>query len=819
VSIASLELQRAHPHLLANRMMEIIRAEAMKGCQAKICPYVVELEPPFAPPSRWADEVRPVDHVPAIRAPAPTKRDWIRSGVWISPNSKFDWSASERFLKLIPNASNRIAVELFGNREAIHVQILCHREDFQVLDIAFRSQFPESRLRQVATGGISTIPDESWQDIVFHDYFPPPPYSHRFTQPRELRVSPYSAVLVAISQVPTDSWGLYQVVYQRTAAGHNWHHNIEYLRDLEFRSKTLDSSTPQQRYPLQSPSADLHHEADEVEEKAHNDKPILCVALRTAVIGLAPNRGTLLDQISVGTELFRHGGQPLVVLNELDYCNFVPSDAFRDMFVLGTVHRPGFLANSLELASMAHLPPATIAEESGAPLELLDPLTPTDALQHGTQIGVSNMAGEEVPVAIPPEHRLTHVQLVGRSGKGKSTLMESMILQDIEIGHGVVVIDPHGPLVQRIMQLIPPNDVERTIYVNPGDANWIPLWNPLAADEPDTFGTIADDIVQAFKAFVDGWGDRLEHLLRHAILALLHLPGTCLQDVYDLLRKSSKASSHLRKRILAEVDNPVVQSFWSEDFGGYRRADVAPPLHKLGKLLSAGSVARMLSQPECRFSFRDCIRAGQIVLIDISTTPTGIRSVIGCLFLSLLHSEALRRGRDHNRTPFHIYVDEAHRFHTDSLEEILAETRKFDVSMILAHQRFQQFDVKKADALASIGSTVIFNVHGSDARRLHVDLQGRVAIEDLTALPSWEAIARIDTEIVRIKTLPPRQIDSQGEETRSHIIKTSRDRYYANRTEMAQPSFRTNRRESASSARSPIVVKSSEAEPEYDEFK
>jgi len=447
------------------------------------------------------------------------------------------------------------------------------------------------------------------------------------------------------------------------------------------------------------------------------------------------------------------------------------------MFVSGVTYRPGFLANSWELTSLVHIPPPEICEHVSAEMNTLETLPAPPAFSVGTPIGFSVCAGLRQPVCIPPDIRGKHVHLIGRSGMGKSTVIESMVLYDMSHGHGVAVLDPHGRLVQRILGLLPAEYADRVIFIDPGDPDWVPRWNPFRCGSTLGISRIADDLVRAFKSFVTGWGDRLEHLLRHAIFALLHLPGSSLLDVSNLLRSKSDESQLLRAQILKVIDNQVAKLFWRHDFERYSSSDLSPAQHKLSKLLTSGTVSLMLSQSESAFDLREIMDSGKILLVDLSKVGPEVREILGCFVLSLLHLTALSRGTgpDDSRRPFHIYCDEAHRFMTDSMEDMIAETRKFNVSLTLAHQYMSQFNTRKSDALSSVGSTIIFNVDTKDAQHLRKDLQGLVDLENLITLEVGQAIARIGTRVVRLGTVPPLAIPADN--CRDLIITQSHAKY------------------------------------------
>ncbi len=784
-SVEQTLLAYARSDMLAAKARAMVHAEASKGCRPEIASAPVALEPPYQPILPARDRA-PVDPE-ALWTPEPpvVKEDLVRLEVWISPNQPWDWKRSERFLKQRSSAFHRAALEIVGNSEAIRIQILCHKRDAPSLCTTFRAEFEQCELSPAPfdlgfeSGG--------WDTIGFRDYHPTPPYSHLLTRPDELRTTLYAPIIQALASIPAPGVGLYQVVFAAVPPEHDWHRNVQALLDLEFTIKLMGGLSNPQRYSQQAPSGDLKQMAADAETKAHDDKPFFAVALRVAAIGVEHAQDVLACLASF-KNLIQNGGRPLNELAETDYAALLSRDQIRDMFTLGLTHRSGFLANSWELTSLVHVPPIALAEPRRLPMVPLETLPPDPSLAVGTPIGTCLYAGREQHVCIPPALRTSHLHLIGRTRTGKSTLLERMILDDIEQGHGVAVLDPHGTLVQRLLCLISAKHADRVIYADPGDPDRILLWNPLS-QPPAAYidrGRVADDIVSAFKSFVSGWGDRLEHLLRHAIEGVMHLSQGSLFDVSNLLRKRSQGSKALREQILQVTENEVARLFWREDFERYGNADLSPPQHKLSKLLGSGSVSLMLSQPDSAFRLREIMDTGRILLVDLSTIGSETREILGCFMLSLLHLTALSRSdtADADRRPFHIHCDEAHRFLTDALEDLIAETRKFGVGLTLAHQTMSQFGTRKTGALSSVGSTVIFNIDARDAQYLRKDLMGKVDTDDLIGLGLGEAIARIDTEIVRVRTPPP--LDIPANNCRDQIIAASRARYYRPADEVRQ---------------------------------
>jgi len=820
VSIEQTLISHATSHIIAAKARGIIKNEAIKGCHPGLSVFPVSLEPPFTPlwhsstPQDAEDQnLWEPDHILS-------EDEITRLQIWISPEQQFDWNNSELFLKQLQRISGRAAFEVVGNNRAIIFTFLTYRFDIPIITAAFYGVYDYCEITSI-NDDVPGLLNNEWQDIRFNDFFPPPPYSHLFTSPNELRSAPLRSLIKILSTLEAPAIGVYQVIFQPVAANHNWHRNVQMLLDFEYTIKLQSGYQLPQRYLQQAPSGDLHQMAGDLETKAHNDKPFFAVGLRLGMINGGEHSGSYLDSLSTVVGMFQHGGRPLSSINESDYQRVVNPTQFEILFKSAITHRSGFLLNSQELTSLIHLPPLHSQENRPIPIELLETLPVRESnLAEGTWIGVCEYAGDSVKVCLPDDVRKRHNHLIGRSGTGKSTTQEHMILSDIEKNQGVAVLDPHGDLVERLLCLIPEHQVDRIIYFDPGDPNWIPIWNPLERIPGQDIGRTAENIVQAIQSFVDqrGWGDRLEHLLRNMVFSLIHLPNGTFLDIANLFQNKSEDAKALRDEILQVIENETVRRFWRYDYEKYGKDDFGPPKNKLSKLLVSESVSLMLSQPDSLFNFRKIMDEGMVLLANLSSIGTMARRILGCFILSLLHLTALSRSTVPiaDRRQFHIHCDEAHRFMTDALEDLIAETRKYGVSLSIAHQYMSQFGKTKTDAISSVGSTVIFNVDNRDAGYLIKDLQKKVKMEDLISLDIGEAVARIGTEIVRFKTRPPLQIPKNH--FRERIIEESRRKYYR-----PAPQVRKQIRRSGDRWEKPFSPLSrfssnSVQEFEYDEF-
>lgn len=780
MEVLAAQVRRSYPTVMAGELEHCLHAEMAKGCTPQLAKHPVDLEPPFEPVGRQLTNPK-ADGVAEL--PQYQRRNGgehvERFRMWIPDKYAFTWDAAERFIKRLQGATGAVGFEIGGNSRQILIELLCQSCDAPLVEGAFK-EFPDCLLT-IAQGTFpAVLPPTRSARIALHDFYPPPPYHHRSTEPVELKASPYGPFALGLAGLPEDNWGFCQILLKPTAYSSNWHGNVAALTDVDFRTKELRDTMSPARYPRPPPSGSLNKMAEDIQTKAHNDKPFYAAAMRLGVWG--PNAEPYLKALSSVASLIQHGTQQLRRVDGQQYLAAIGPFGVEDMLVRGLVYRPGFLVNSRELVSLVHPFSLDVLKEHRGPVATLERLSVRARelmdTEDGTPIGVCEYGDMQQPVCIPPGPRSRHTHIIGRPGMGKSMLMEAMILDDIRKGHGVAVIDPHGDMVERLLRLIGEEHVDRVIHFDPGDPVWIPLWNPLYRRPGQDIDHVADNLVSAMKGIVThGWGERLEHFLRLAFFSLLHLPQPKLLDVADLLRKDPAEGRNVRQEILEVLTNREARRFWEKDFMSYNKADLFPPKHKLSKLLVGGGVAEMLSQPESRFDLQAIMDNRNVLLVDLSKLGTETRNTLGSFLLSMFYVASLARSGvpPEMREDFHIYCDEAHRFATDALEDTLDEARKYGVSLTLAHQHRSQFSREKIDALSSAGTTITFNVDKSDASYVAATLRGMADVDDIIGLNPRQAIARIHTDVVRFHTRPCPEIPNRN--FREQIIQHSRQHY------------------------------------------
>lgn len=775
-------IKMATPLMIRAKIADLLCDESRKGCDPQISHIPVALEPQYTPIQSLYSNWESQGYRETIRETVARDKASLRLQVWLAPDEEHDWLKSELFLKQLAQVSNRLGFEIIGNANKIYLGFLVHPDDKPFLETSFRGAFQHCELTEASsTEGFHGLDDRK-QQISFVDLYPPPPYSHLLTRPDEVKVSPYQSLLAALMNIEGPELGFYQALFQPVWPEHNWHRNVETLLDIEYVQKLMTSQMAQ-KYLQQAPSGDLRQMARDVETKSHNDKPFFFLACRIGSISERdPSRH--LKSLSTFFNVFQHGGRPMRFITDQEYRLRLSIDQINTMFALGLVYRPGFLVNSAELSGPVHIPHADILGFRMPRINLIKTKQPENTeLKEGTPIGTYEYTGVIYPVCIPLNLKSRSIHIIGKSGMAKSTTMAHMILDDIRRGIGVAVIDPHGDLIEDLLIRIPEEYIDRIVYFDLTIPDHIPIWNPLQRSRGQDISRTTEDIIAALKTvFQHGWGDRMEHLFRHGLYALSHIPGATFQDLSSLLFKREKKSSihdePLLEMILAVLDNDVARRFWRYHVRNYSSEAFDPPKHRLDKLLLSGKAAVMLSQPDSFIDFRKIMDEGKICLIKLSLLGREVMEILGCLILSLLHLTALGRSDtpEAYRRPFQIYVDEAHRFVTDTLEDLIAETRKFGVGLTLAHHFFSQFGNTKVDALSSVGTTIIMNVDRKDAGYLVKDLRDEVTPSDLTSLKLGEAVVRIDTDIIKIKTLGKLEIPTKH--FRDQIIKHSLKHYY-----------------------------------------
>ena len=403
-------------------------------------------------------------------------------------------------------------------------------------------------------------------------------------------------------------------------------------------------------------------------------------------------------------------------------------------------------------------------------------------------IGTRNQWGQEVALSLSPADRRHHLYAIGKSGTGKTTLLRNLILQDIDAGRGVGVIDPHGDLAEDILHHIPRNRIEDVVYFDPSDIEYPTGMNLLGSVPKDERHLVASGIVAIFRGIWPGfWGPRLEYILYASVAALLDCENVSLLGVQRLL-----SDSKYRAWVVKQIEDPMVHSFWVNEFDGYERRflqeAVAPIQNKVGQLLMSPHVRNIVGQVRSRINARFMMDDGRIFIANLSKGKLGAdkSNLLGALLVTQFELAAMSRAdvSEEERRDFFLYVDEFQSFTSDSFVSILSEARKYRLCLTLSHQYVAQLRPEIRDAvLGNVGSIIAFRVGQPDAKLLEQVFGETYQASQLTSLNNGEVCARLltngqDREPCLGRTLAP---SGTRHGRRDAIVRRSREKYGSRR--------------------------------------
>ena len=414
-----------------------------------------------------------------------------------------------------------------------------------------------------------------------------------------------------------------------------------------------------------------------------------------------------------------------------------------------------------------------------------------------TYFAKTNFRSSNEVFGIKRKDRRQHMYILGKSGAGKSVLLSNLIVQNIQNGEGVCVVDPHGELVEEILHLIPDNRVKDVIYFNPADTDFHIGFNVLQIDDPKYKHLVASGLMGIFtKIWANAWSSRMEYILNNAILALLDTPGTTLLGIPRLL-----VDKDYRQMIIANLKDPVVKAFWVHEYeqwrDQFRNEAIAPIQNKVGQFLSTSIIRNVLGQPKSTIDIFKIMNEGKIFLVNVSKGRIGEdnSALLGGMIITKIQLAAMERVRipEEERKDFYLYVDEFQNFATDSFANILSEARKYRLNLTVAHQYTAQLENKDGskvrDAVfGNVGTMIIFRVGADDADFLEKEFEPEFMAQDLVNLPNYNIYLKLMIDGITSRpfsatTLPPIKIDiSKG--VKEKIIESSRKLFTRPREEV-----------------------------------
>jgi hypothetical protein len=372
----------------------------------------------------------------------------------------------------------------------------------------------------------------------------------------------------------------------------------------------------------------------------------------------------------------------------------------------------------------------------------------SEAYNRITYLARTNFRDDRRVFGIKRADRRAHMYVIGKTGTGKSTLLETTIRQDMDAGDGLALFDPHGDLVEKVLSTVPESRKGNVIYLNAPDPNQPYGFNPVGNVATGRRPLAASGLLEVFKKlWHDAWGPRMEHILRNAILSLLDRPNSTLADMPRLF--DDKA---FRRAVLFYSRNDQVRYFWLNEYEKYparlKAEAIAPIQNKVGAFLANPILKKIVTEPATPISLRRMMDERKILLVNLAKGKIGedTAGLLGALLVSRISLAALSRADlpEQERSDFYVYLDEFQNYTTLSMANMLSELRKYRANLILAHQYMNQLDEKVSDAiLGNAGTIICFRVGAEDADVMEKEFAPYVRSAELVNLPNYNIYVKL----------------------------------------------------------------------------
>lgn len=407
-----------------------------------------------------------------------------------------------------------------------------------------------------------------------------------------------------------------------------------------------------------------------------------------------------------------------------------------------------------------------------------------------TYFAETDSRNKRVSFGIKAKDRLKHVYVIGKTGMGKSTLLENMAVQDIKGNEGMAFIDPHGKTAELLLEYVPPERIKDVVYFAPFDIEHPISFNVMEDVGADKRHLVANGLMSAFKKLFgeESFSDRMQYILQNTILALLEYPNSTMLGINKML-----IDKEYRKKVVENVTDSSVKAYWTQEFAGYTErfaAEAIPAIqNKIGQFTSNPLVRNIIGQERSSFDFRKLMDEGKIMIINLSKGRVGEANanLIGSMLITKIYLSAMSRADTHERElqklpNFYLYVDEFQSFANESFADILSEARKYKLNLTIAHQYIEQMEEEvRAAVFGNVGTTITFRVGAYDAEVLEKEFAPTFTAEDLVNLGSYQIYLKlmidgIGSQPFSARTLPP--MEKPPTSSVEEIIRNSR-RVYA----------------------------------------
>jgi hypothetical protein len=781
---------------LSRRIAKSFAAWESRGRGWQVADYLVALEPPFrafallpgadSGPQPLDDAVRPTflsllaqkaqaalsgapaEPMPEVFSfeeqepfPTPPRGNIATRRLLIDANSAFSTDVVLAVVRALAEGRHPVAFELIGHGGVVTVQIACDEANAAHVLRSVEAYLPEVALLDdgddLRAAWNPNLPSLVVDYGYAEEFFLP------LASPKGLRIDPYISLISALAHVQAGETLCYQVLFTSTIN--------------PWRTAILDAVTAPDGRAL---FVDAPEFIPSAREKTAS--PLLAVVVRMGVCAESYERilALICSTNAFFTQFARPGGNRLVPLSNDHYSDVAHVVAF----LARVSFRTGMILSADELVGLVHPPDRLVSTDALVRLHQRTKAVPASAKGQPFALGDNVHRGVRETVTLGVRERLAHLLLTGASGTGKSTLLVNLIRQDMEQGHGVAVLDPHGDLITDVLKFVPEHRRGDVVVFDPSDEVRPVGFNILNAMSEREKILLSSDLTGIFQRLSTSWGDTMSTVLANAVLAILESKdgGTLLH-----LRRFLVDDGY-RKTFLQTISDPEVRFFWSKEWPLIGTRSIGPLLSRLNAFLRPKLIRQIVGQKTPKLRFGTLMDERKIFLAKLSQGLIGNENayLLGSLLLSRLLQCALARQEidREKRAPFFVHVDEAGHFLTPSLASFLTESRKYGCGITLAAQTVAQIRAVPQVATAVLGNChtrIVFRVGDDDARTL-ADGFSFFEAQDLKSLGTGEAIARIGeaTSDCNLKTHAAPLVDAAvANSRRADIIARSREQFGA----------------------------------------
>lgn len=776
----------------ADQLLAQFLAWERRGRGWDVYPYPVELEPPFQPFERYIRVPAQVDDgrrsllsvltfgLAGPRASAPVEPQpegeptaWpaaagsVRELHLLLPDAYDSGRETGSLLRACQACGGPVSFELIGQAGVVSLQLVCSPQDFPGLSRNLQSIAPEAAL--LPRDGFLAA---AWQDIGHASLIVDVGLSEEFMRP--LRLSdrdgdPFLEVIGALAEADDAELSLLQVIV--TPARRPWPTQI--LRAL----------TDDEGQPFFRAQTDLFTQA---REKTKSQ----LFACRLRLAAKANTRNRTLDLVRAALASLEQFSAPphgnsLIALDQEGW----EAEA-QETDLLGRVaHRSGMLLSARELAGLVHLPgratTATALERARQRTKAM----PVSVLGQELVLGDNLHLGKRQTAALSPEQRSRHLYVIGGTGTGKSTLLVNLIAQDLQAGHGVAVLDPHGDLADAVLARVPAHRVNDVVVVDPSDADFPVGINVLAAHSEVERTLLTSDLVALFRRHSTSWGDQMNAVFANAILAFVESSqGGTLPDLRRFLVEKDYRAAFLR----TVADSEVVY-YWEKQYPLLRGNPQAPILTRLDSFLRPKLVRHIVDARTASLDFRSIMDEQKVLVVKLPQGAIGEENayLLGSIIIAKFQQIALSRQdvEASARPPFYLYIDEVQEFATPSMATLLSGVRKYGLGLTLSHQNLSQLPAQLMESVfANAGTRICFRVSEQDARKLAEGFSFFQA-SDLSNLDTGQAICRVGRSEAdfNLTTYPGPALEYAPAQERLLLVRAASRRQYARHLPEATP--------------------------------